>query len=220
MVTGFVLNPCRKIERTLDVSNAHVDDLRNDVPLPSAIVKTTMCCCIDCPSLGSRTKFRFKWHAKPHTVHNPIFQHGTCFSKYWVDHTTKNKAVTRGSHIHQRQRWQLWFPISGTRFQDPNHPFLSIGCTTVFNLSLATSLQHLGTRMCHARVFRNMFEETYSHCLCLILAVKSANMQCPCNVWKKWKNALQVILIWVCSRLLSYMFSFSDWFFLCTAEYV
>jgi hypothetical protein len=137
-----------------------------------------------------------------------------------VDHTTKNKAVTRGSHIHQRQRWQLWFPISGTRFQDPNHPFLSIGCTTVFNLSLATSLQHLGTRMCHARVFRNMFEETYSHCLCLILAVKSANMQCPCNVWKKWKNALQVILIWVCSRLLSYMFSFSDWFFLCTAEYV
>ena len=107
MVTGFVLNPCRKNLTDTRRFHAHVDDLRNDVPLPSAIVKTRQqCVVVLIVQVSALARNSVSSGMPNHTLSTTqnLSTWKTVFSKYWVDHTTKNKAVTRGSHIHQQQR--------------------------------------------------------------------------------------------------------------------
>ena len=164
--------------------HAHVDDLRNDVPLPSAIVKTRQqCVVVLIVQVSALARNSVSSGMPNHTLSTTqSFNMETVFQNTGWTTPPKTKPLHE-AHISTNGNVDNFdFLFLAHAFRTPTTLFLSIGCTTVFNLSLATSLQHLGTRMCHARVFRNMFEETYSHCLCLILAVESANMQCPCNV--------------------------------------
>ena len=106
-------------------------------------------------------------------------------------------------------------------FRTPTTLFLSIGCTTVFNLSLATSLQHLGTRIVLECATRACFATcSKKHVRTVFVSFSPWNQPICSALATCEKNekifALQVILIWVCSRLLSYMLNFSAGFFPCS----